>query len=212
MYTLLSFLWQKWYYDSHFKTGWRNARSDHHVVHCSLVEYTIWVPCGIVLTGIIHNDLTAIWCGVDRWNTRWSDRHMVQCWLTEYTMIWPPCADRLNTRWRCGIVLTGVRACVRACVWACARVSLVVTLHNDLTAMWYSGDRRNTRWRCIESDSKILINAVCFTRVQLIIVSLHQYTCAIMYFSDNLPVFRCLDISLWGKHGGLYSRLILIKC
>ena len=131
-----NFLWQNSYNDNHFKKGWRNARSHHHVVQCSLEEYTmIWRPYGTVLT-----DGT----------------------------------------------------------------------HNELTAMWYSVVRRNTRWRCIESDSSILIKDVCFIRVQLcLFISTRAPLCIAVATYQSFAVLICF--SLWSKHGGLYSRLILIK-
>ena len=70
----------------------------HDVELCWLVECTmIWPPCGTVLTGGMHDDLTAMWNCVDWWNARWSDRHVELCWLMECTM-WN-CVDWWNARW-----------------------------------------------------------------------------------------------------------------
>ena len=80
-------------------------------------KFSIWPPCGTVLTGGMCDYLTAMWYRVDRWNVRLSDRHMVPCWPVEFTMIWPPC----------GTVLTG-------------------GMYDYLTAMWYCVDWWNARW------------------------------------------------------------------
>ena len=86
--------------------------TDRHVALCSLVDcMMIWSPCGTVLTGGMHNDLTTMWYCVDWWTARWSDRHVLLCRLVDCTIIWPPC----------GTVLTG-------------------GMHDDLTTMWYCAD------------------------------------------------------------------------
>ena len=107
-------IWAPWYC-----ADWWNVRwSDHHVVLCWLVECTmIWPPCGTVLTGGIHGDLTTMWYCVNWCNTRWSDHHVVLCWLVDCTMIWPPC----------GTVFTG-------------------GMHNDLTTMWHCVHWWNAQW------------------------------------------------------------------
>ena len=59
---------------------WNDPWSDYHVVLCCLMECTmILSPCGTVLTGGMHDDLTAMWYCTESWNARWSDHHV--CWL-----------------------------------------------------------------------------------------------------------------------------------
>ena len=95
-------------------------------------------------------------------------------------------------------------------IWPPYSAELTDGTHNELTAMWYSVVRRNTRWRCIESDSSILIKDVCFIRVLLcLFISTRAPLCIAVAIYQSFAVLICF--SLWSKHGGLYSRLILIK-
>ena len=66
----------------------------HHMVLCWLVDCTkIWPPCGTVLTGGMHDDLTTMWYCVDWWNAWWSD-HL--CSLVECIMTWVWFSIQLN--------------------------------------------------------------------------------------------------------------------
>ena len=83
-----------------------------------LVECTvIWLLCGIVLSGGMTLDPTAVWYYVVWWNARWFYHHVVLYWLVECTMILSPC----------GTVLIG-------------------GMHDDLITMWYCTDWWNARW------------------------------------------------------------------
>ena len=132
---LLAYFWDKWIKCARLKifsqclnTGFALSMKprlcpgklwpNHHVVLCWLVEgMMVWSPCGAVLAGGLHGDLTTMWCFVGWWNAQWSDHHVVLIWLMECMMIWPPC----------GVVLAG-------------------GMHDDLTTMWCRVGWWNAWW------------------------------------------------------------------
>ena len=176
----------------------------------------IWPPCGTVLTGGLHDDLTTMWHCVHWWNAQWSDHHVALCSLVEWTMIWPPC----------GTVFTGemhndlsqlqplydlnlshlIAASVSRHQWTCAMTSFRVCVQNP--PLWlhcYISAFAET-WQPVSGLFVPNINSdtLIHSSAQVICLSA-QVICS----SDSL---KCSDYSLKCSHFSLRCSGDSLKC